>query len=74
MSALRSRLRDYIHKMAKFEGAALGDYVVQARDITARVLQVAIPEGATAEQIAVCQEMAEYAAQQGVELVWQVVG
>lgn len=73
VGALRSVLKGYVNKVAKFTYGSIGDTEIVGSRLTERILQVAIPEGATAEQIAIFEEMAEYAAEQGVELIWQVV-
>ena len=73
VGALRSVHKGYVNKVAKFTYGSVGKTEIVGSQLTQRILQVAIPEGATAEQIAIFKEMAEYAAEQGVELIWQVV-
>ena len=41
--------------------------------IASRVLEVGIPPGASAEQMAVFEEMAKYAQTKGATLIWEVI-
>jgi len=46
---------------------------IQLAQITSRVLEVGIPPGASAEQMAVFEEMAKYAQTKGATLIWEVI-
>ena len=46
---------------------------IDGATLTQRVLHVAIPEGATADQLAVFKEMAQYAEEHGVRFVLEVI-
>lgn len=71
--ALTRLLKGYIDKTAGFTGASWGGERIIARDVTERVLHVAIPRGATEAQSAVLANMAQYAEQSGVKLIVEVV-
>ncbi|REC97235.1 hypothetical protein DEU35_2998 [Microbacterium sp. AG157] len=71
--ALTRLLTGYIDKTAGFTGASWGGERIIARDVTERVLQVAVPRGATDAQSAVLASMAQYAEQNGVKLIVEVV-
>jgi hypothetical protein len=51
----------------------LSGVTIRADDITSRVLEVGIPPGASAEQMAVFEEMAKYAQTKGATLIWEVI-
>jgi len=46
---------------------------IQLAQIDSRVLEVGIPPGASAEQMAVFEEMAKYAQTTGATLIWEVI-
>jgi hypothetical protein len=48
-------------------------YTVQAGSITQRVLSVAVPPSATAEQVSAIAASAEYAQSQGITMVITVI-
>lgn len=68
--ALASRLRGYVDKVAGFSGASWDGTVIRARDVTARALQVAIQPGvASPAQLAVLDQLRQYATSKGVQLI-----
>ncbi|MDT0118394.1 hypothetical protein Q9R20_15520 [Microbacterium sp. PRF11] len=71
--ALTRLLTGYIDKTAGFMGAAWGGERIIARDVAERVLHVAVPRGATEAQSTVLASMAQYAEQNGVKLIVEVV-
>jgi hypothetical protein len=46
---------------------------IQLAQIAFRVLEVGIPPGASAEQMAAFEEMAKYAQTKGATLIWEVI-
>lgn len=51
----------------------MGPLTVNANSATQRILELAIPSGATPEQMQAMQWASEYAAQNGVELIVRVI-
>ncbi len=68
-SALASRLRGYVNRVANFDGATRSGVAVDADQIKGRVLEVAIPEGSpTAAQQAALDAADQYGATRGVSV------
>ena len=68
-SRLASRVRGYIDKVAKFNGADANGREILARDIEGRALELAVQPGVTTTaQRAILDQMASYAKSQGVDL------
>ena len=69
-SALESKLMGYVDKLAGFSGAATGAAEVSGDEITGRVLNLAVQEGAVGPaQQAVLERVTAAATQQGVRVV-----
>ncbi|WP_038100137.1 hypothetical protein, partial [Treponema pedis] len=68
-----SRLSSYIDKVANYTTERMGALTVSANSATQRILELAIPSGATPEQMQAIQQASEYAAQNGVELIVHVI-
>lgn len=51
----------------------MGALTVNANSATQRILELAIPSGATPEQMQAIQQASEYAVQNGVELIVRVI-
>jgi hypothetical protein len=66
---LRSLLRGYVDKVSNFSYKTWGGVKIEAGDVSARVLEVAIPRTATGAQQAVLDEMRNYAEENGVQLI-----
>lgn len=63
-------LTGYVDKLAGFSGGKLGTTVVDGSQITSKVLQVAIPQGAgSAAQQAVLGRVVASVAQRGVQVI-----
>ena len=73
LGSLSSKLRGYVDRVAEFKGKDFSDVDIQPEQIASRVLEVGIPPGATAEQMAVFEEMAKYAQTKGAALIWEVI-
>lgn len=73
ISKLRRLLTRYVHKMANFKGARFDGLTVREEDILIRELQVAIPNGGSAEQLALIDEMTQYATDKGVSPILEVM-
>ncbi len=71
--AILSRLSSYIDKVANYTTERMGALTVSANSATQRILELAIPSGATPEQMQAIQQASEYAAQNGVELIVHVI-
>ena len=65
-AALLSKLTGYVDKLAGFNGGQLGRTVVEADQVTERVLEVVVPPGATAAQLEALRQAATYAQTQNV--------
>jgi len=70
IGALTSRVQGYINALANFQSATLGRWSIgtPTNPITGRVLELAIPPGATPAQLAALQQLQQYAANLGVTL------
>ena len=70
IGALASKVQGYINALANFQGATRGPWSIgiPTNPITARVLELAIPPGATPAQLAALQQLQQYAANLGVTL------
>ena len=71
--AILSRLSSYIDKVANYTTERMGALTVSANSATQRILELAIPSGATPEQMQAIQQASEYAVQNGVELIVHVI-
>jgi hypothetical protein len=60
--------RGYIDKVADFQGARWARVNIEPENMTARVLDLAVPPGATEAQQAALQGLIEYGAQNGVKV------
>ena len=70
IGVLTSKVQGYINALANFQGATRGLWSIgtPTNPITARVLELAIPPGATQVQLAALQQLQQYAATLGVTL------
>jgi hypothetical protein len=72
-----NKLSGYVDELAQFSGGSMVSegvpYTVQAGSITQRVLSVAVPPSATAEQVSAIAASAEYAQSQGITMVITVI-
>ena|GEM_PF-2603345 len=68
---LTSTVQDYINQLYNFNGASFAGTDITV--VTGRQLILAIPPNATAQQLAALQQLQAQAAQQGINLVLQVV-
>jgi hypothetical protein len=67
---LASRLRGYVDKVGGFDGATFDGTNIDDEEITARALEVAIQPGvASPSQLAVLEQLKQYAASKGVQLI-----
>ena len=73
MARLKSLLNGYVRKLDEFNGAAFNGARIRPGDIKDKVLHVVIPEGASAEQLAILKEVAAKAAEKDIEVIWLVV-
>ncbi|MCX7683008.1 MAG: hypothetical protein N2508_13760 [Anaerolineae bacterium] len=75
IGALTSKVQGYINTLANFQGATLGQWSVgtPTNPITARILELVVPPGATQAQVAALQQLQQYAANLGVTLNLVVV-
>ena len=73
LGSLSSKLRGYVDNVAEFKGDSFTGVRIQLAQIASRVLEVGIPPGASAEQMAVFEEMAKYAQTKGATLIWEVI-
>jgi hypothetical protein len=71
--ALTSKVQGYILKLAQFNGASYGGFRIYANIITKRELLLAIPPNASIEQMKALQQMVITAANQGINLIIQVI-
>jgi hypothetical protein len=65
---IASRVENYVDKLAKFKGRTWGGVTIKEADITARVLDIAIPPGATKAQQDALNKVAQYGAGKGVTI------
>ncbi len=65
---LISKIQGYIDILASFSGAMRGNIRITMPQITGRVLELAIPPGATPAQLAALQQLQHYASSLGVIL------
>ena len=72
-SAVLARLSSYIDKVANFQTTQWNNIKVPVNNSTQRILMLAIPTGATPEQMQAIQKAKEYASQKGVELIIRVI-
>jgi hypothetical protein len=69
-ASLASKLRGYVDSVADFKGASWDGTAIRARDVSQRVLQVAIQPGVeSSAQRAVFERLEQYATSKGVKLV-----
>lgn len=67
---LARTLTNYVDKVAEFQGRAWGPVTIRGAEITGRVLEVAVPEGAIAPaQQAAINSVVSAAAQKGVQVI-----
>jgi hypothetical protein len=67
---LVSRINRYVDEVAAFNGAKLGEKIVEPSDITGRALNIAVPKGSiTATQQGAIEAAAARAKSLGVELI-----
>jgi hypothetical protein len=66
-------IKGYVSKLAAFQGADWGGFSVKSQEITNRVLQLAIPSGASNEQLRVIEQLKQWALTQGVEIITEVI-
>jgi filamentous hemagglutinin len=68
IASLTNKVRGYIETVAGFGGRTWGGTTVRGADITGRALELAVPAGGTAEQMAALNGLIGYAQQVGVTL------
>ena len=73
VSNITRTINGYVTKLANFTSGRLGSLVVNADESTKRLLDLAIPRGASREQMKAIQECVKSAAKQGVELVIHII-
>ena len=69
---IKSTVKSYIDKLVKFEGATWSGTEITKESIKKKVLELAIPRGATKEQVKILQELQKYAKEKDVELIIHV--
>lgn len=73
VAALTRTVTGYIDKVAKFSGATWNNISITAGQVTGRALELAIPAGATAEQMTALNALVQYGKSVGVEVVIRVI-
>ena len=68
MDRLFQLIKGYVNELGAFKGIDWAGASIEANQITSRVLQLAIPPGATEEQIALLRQAIEWAKTQGVTI------
>lgn len=63
-----NRVKGYIDKLAGFQRGELQDIIIESGDFDNRVLELAIPEGATSSQLEQLKKLKEYAQEQSIQL------
>ena len=67
--AITRTLNAYASKLANFTFGKMGQLVFTTNNATQRLLELAIPKGATTEQMQAIQHSVEYAKSIGVQLI-----
>ena len=67
-NAVFNRVKGYIDKLAGFQRGELQDIIIESGDFDNRVLELAIPEGATSSQLEQLKKLKEYAQEQSIQL------
>jgi hypothetical protein len=73
IEVLIQTIKGYVNELAAFQGAQWAGLEIKSWEITSRVLQLAIPEGATEAQLSAINELINWASTQGVEIIITVV-
>jgi hypothetical protein len=73
IDALSRVVSGYVSKLASWQGARWGGTTIRALDIKARNLILAIPNGATPQQMTTLQQVQQWATSQGVTVTYVVV-
>ncbi|MFB0535680.1 MAG: RHS repeat-associated core domain-containing protein [Anaerolineae bacterium] len=73
IGGLTSKVQGYINTLASFPGATRGNIAITAPQITGRVVELAVPPGATPAQSMALQQLQQYASSLGVTLQIVVV-
>jgi RHS repeat-associated protein len=67
-NAVYNRGKGYIDKLAGFQRGELQEIIIESGDFDNRVLELAIPEGATSSQLEQLKKLKEYAQEQSIQL------
>jgi len=67
-NAVFNRVKGYIDKLAGFQRGELQEIIIESGDFDNRVLELAIPEGATSSQLEQLKKLKEYAQEQSIQL------
>lgn len=67
-NTLTNTIQGYVNTLASFQGAQWGRFNIAANEITSRVLQLAIPPGASQAQLNAIEQLKQWALTQGVEI------
>ncbi|MCL5994893.1 MAG: DUF6443 domain-containing protein [Chloroflexi bacterium] len=73
LNILKATVEGHINSVRLFKGASGRDVKITSDMITARVLSIGIPPGATQEQIKTLMELQQWAAPQGVDVIITIV-
>jgi filamentous hemagglutinin len=73
ISTLTSKVTGYVNTLANWQGTRWGGFVVEASDIVAREVLLAVPPGATEAQMTALQQLQQWATTVGVTLNITVV-
>ncbi len=74
ISNLTNTVKGYVNELVAFGGhPGWGGTTVEGNKIAGKVLELAVPKGATPEQMAELDELIAWAAQQGVKLIVKVI-
>lgn len=73
INTLNTVVRGYVNKLASFQGATWGGWDVRGADITSRVLELAIPPGASDQQLQALEQLKTWALSKDVEISIKVI-
>lgn len=68
IGTLTRQIQVYVNELAIFHGDIYGGFTVRANEITSRVLQLAIPPGASDAQRQALEQLKTWALSKGVEI------
>jgi hypothetical protein len=73
VNKLTSHVRGLINQLINFQGRTWAGYTINAADIVGREFDLAIPPGASEEQLAALKALQDWAATQGVSVIIETV-